>query len=95
MTIDEARIHVYNREGGRCENCDVRVPWFSAQLAHRIPQSRAMLRKYGRAVIHHPLNLALACSLECNDGLSISNHPEAERLLVIRIKAELGRPLCS
>lgn len=43
------------------------------QLAHRIPQRKHLLAKYGEAIIHHPMNMASTCSLECNASVSIAN----------------------
>lgn len=88
MTPEDTRLLVYRRDRGRCSHCGKPVPW-PGQLAHRISQSKAMLRKYGKEVIHHPLNLKLVCSLHCNDLVSISNHPVAEKELVERIRHEL------
>lgn len=84
MTPDDKRILVYRRDKGRCRHCGKPVAW-PGQLAHLIPQSKAMLRRYGKEVIHHPLNLALVCGLACNDAVSISNHLVAENELVKRI----------
>lgn len=89
MTIDETRRYVFTRDQGLCVNCGRNIAYGQPQLAHLIPQSKAMLRKYGASVIHHPLNLAAACSLECNSALSISNHPVAERELVERIRKSI------
>lgn len=91
MTQDAARTAVYTLARGKCWVCRKPVPW-PGQLAHRIPQSRAMLRRYGVAVIHHPINLRLVCGLACNDAVSISNHPVQERELVRRIEYEIRRP---
>ena len=88
MTPDEVRMLVYRRAGGRCHVCKTRVPW-PGQLAHKIPQSKVMMKKYGRAVIHHPLNMELVCGLYCNDRVSISNHPVAIAELVTKIRREL------
>jgi len=71
---------------GRCGVCK-QAPII--QLAHRIPQSKAMIRKYGKAVIHHRRNLVGVCCLACNDKASISNHPVAIAKLVAAITDEL------
>jgi hypothetical protein len=59
------------------------------QWAHRIPQTKRNIRVYGEQVIHHRLNLAPACSLECNSAASISNHPEEQRELLAMIYEDL------
>ena len=54
------------------------------QLAHRIPKAKSYLKKYGKEVIHHKLNLATVCSLKCNDAVLLDpkTHPiEAQELI--------------
>jgi hypothetical protein len=63
------------------------------QLAHKIPQSRPMIRKYGKEVIHHRDNVVGVCCLECNDAVSISNHPVLIERLAVEIQRELGKPV--
>jgi hypothetical protein len=90
LLIEDTKAYVYARDRGRCRNCGKPVPW-PGQSAHCIPQSRAMLKKYGARVIHHPLNQKLVCGLACNDAVSISNHPVKERELVILIQEDLEK----
>ncbi len=86
MTIEEMKRYVFARDGYKCVVCGMPVNIYgTAQLAHRIPQTRANLRKYGAAVIHHPLNLASTCSLFCNSKVDIRNHPKAIQALVEEI----------
>lgn len=92
MISRETRLAVCERDLWMCVECD--KPFgngYGFQLAHCIPRSKAMLRKYGAAVINHPMNLRLTCSLSCNDAQSISNHPITEALLVAMIRANLAR----
>jgi hypothetical protein len=88
MDPEATRAKVYEDAHGQCRVCGKSVPW-PGQLAHRIPQSRDMLKKYGARVIHNRLNLALVCGLGCNDRMSISNHPIVERDLVSSICREM------
>lgn len=54
----------------------------SVQLAHRIPQTKAMLKKYGKAIIHHRKNLVPVCGLTCNSAVNIQHKPiEIEKLV--------------
>jgi 5-methylcytosine-specific restriction endonuclease McrA len=91
LTIEETRSYVFTRDQGLCVNCGRPIYLGQPQVAHLIPQRKSMVRRYGTAVIHHPLNLAAVCSLECNDGVSLSNHPVAERELVERIRKALSK----
>jgi len=87
----ETRTRVFARSRGRCEVCgQAIVPW-SFQLAHRIPQRKHFLKKYGEEVIHHEKNLAAVCSLKCNDAVSIAQRPKDIEALVEEI---LGGELC-
>lgn len=67
----------------RCPVCGELM--MTSQIAHRIPQTKANLRRYGEAVIHHEYNLERVCGLGCNDAVSISNHPLAKSALLVRI----------
>lgn len=76
------------REHPICQVCGKRP---STQCAHRIPKDKPNLRKYGKRIVHHRLNILAVCSLACNDAVSISNHPEEIKALVERIRGELDR----
>ena len=67
--IEETRRAVRARDGKMCFVCDRRAGW---QLAHRIPQSELCIAKYGEAVVHHPANMRLVCSLACNKKVEVS-----------------------
>ena len=79
--MNETRIIVFNRSGGFCEVCGKPID-YAYQMAHRIPQRKHFVKKYGKAVIHHPLNFRATCGLRCNNAVSIGNHPlEIERIV--------------
>lgn len=87
--MDEAeamdlRLRICQRQGFECV-CGAMVYPMQCQLAHRIPQRKNMMARYGAAVIHHEKNLVAVCSLRCNDSVSISNHP----LLIEELVAEI------
>lgn len=59
--------------GGVCEVCGkVLTTW---QGAHRIANTKINRKKWGDFVIDHPLNIAIVCSLPCNDKCNIGNNP--------------------
>lgn len=72
------------RSGGRCEVCGELLGG-KAQGAHRIANTEANRRKWGAWIIDHPLNIAMVCSLKCNDSCNIGNNPGACLDLVGRI----------
>lgn len=52
-----------------------------AQLAHRIPQRKWCISRWGLEVVHHRDNMVLVCGLECNAAVQIDpNSKEAEEL---------------
>jgi len=63
------------------------VSYTKSQLAHRIPQTKANLKKYGKKIIHNQKNLTLTCCLECDAAVSISNNPGAIKKLIGRIES--------
>lgn len=89
MDYIKVRTKVFNRSGGFCEVCGEPISFDDYQLAHRIPQRKYNLAKYGKRVIHHPLNLVATCSLRCNTAVSLNTHTEEVRLLVESIEERL------
>lgn len=73
-----------------CPVCGRHYESQAGQLAHRIPQTKGHLKRYGTEVIHHELNLLEVCSLECNDAVSISNHPRKCARLLANIYLDLA-----
>lgn len=67
--IRQSWEQVTERDGHVCFVCGEHV---GNQLAHRIPQSKLAIKRYGQALIHHPLNMRWVCSLECNKRVEIS-----------------------
>lgn len=93
MTTDVLATHsaLYRAQGGRCAYCGTWLRPYEGELAHRIPQRKHMIRKYGAAVIHHPDNLAIVCrgSARCNSAMSIGGHPMEIDALVRSIRERM------
>ncbi|MCF7949880.1 MAG: HNH endonuclease [Spirochaetia bacterium] len=70
--ISETKEEVFNRDGWTCQVCGRNVNQSTGQLAHLIPQSKAMLNKYGKQIIHHPDNMLTTCSLRCNNAVQLN-----------------------
>lgn len=85
------KIALHKRQGGLCAACRKPIGLYESEIAHRIPQKKHLLKKYGKAVIHHLDNLALVClrSDRCNSGMDIRNHPMLIDELVGEIRAKL------
>lgn len=88
--LAQTRYLVWNRAGGHCEVCGELLHWNSFQMAHRIPQRKWLVKKYGKAVIHHPDNLAATCSLRCNNAVSIAGSPVEVEALAESIEEKLN-----
>lgn len=58
-----------------CEVCGKNLTYANMQGAHRIANTKANRKKWGDFVINHPLNIAIVCSLPCNDKCNIGNNP--------------------
>ena len=84
--IDELKREMISAEP-YCRVCGL-AP--SIQLAHRIPKSKAMLRKYGNRIIHHRKNLVPVCGLKCNAACSIQGRPLEIEKLVKEIREDLN-----
>ena len=88
FVYQENRIRLMVERGCKCEVCGKPLHLGNLQLAHRIPKSKGYLKKYGKEVIHHPLNLATVCSLKCNGAvlLDLTTPPIEARELIRRIE---------
>ena len=89
LEYEETRILVFNMAGGKCEVCGAPLEYTTFQLAHRIPQRKHFVKKYGKEVIHHEFNLAATCGLKCNNAVSIGGKPTAVESLATSIREEI------
>lgn len=75
---------------GRCVVCGKALEYNNMQGAHRIADTKANRRKWGSFIIDHPLNVAMVCSLTCNDACNIGYRPyECLRLAFAILSAEM------
>ncbi len=89
IEVSEAKLRALRTNGNRCEVCGIDIGPHNTQLAHRIPQSNANLKKYGPEIVHHRFNLAATCSLECNGKVIV--HGLEEERLVARIRDDIDQ----
>lgn len=61
--------------GGVCEVCGKHLTTSTWQGAHRIANTKANRAKWGDFIIDHPLNIAIVCSLGCNQVCNIGQDP--------------------
>jgi len=90
LDIAELKLAKCHEQGYECPVCHKYVDVETGELAHKIPQNKWCLAKWGPKVLHHPLNMDLVHH-ECNDAVSISNHPLAMDRLARLIQVALDR----
>lgn len=79
---EQRRTALY-RSGGVCEVCGKVLTVM--QGAHRIANTKSNRAKFGSLVIDHPLNIAIVCSLKCNDACNIGYNPRKSLELAQKI----------
>lgn len=92
--IRETRQAVAIRAKYMCEVCTKQLWLEQGELAHRIPQRRHLVAKYGVGVIHHTDNLRWTHRGNCNDAVSIGGKPvaceELAKEIQLRILEDAG-----
>lgn len=76
-TQEKQRAIAMATSGGVCQVCGLPLIQGKPQMAHRIADTKANRAKWGNWVIDHYLNVAMTCSLKCNDACNIGNNPGA------------------
>ena len=71
--------------GGVCEVCGRTLTPSTWQGAHRIANTKPNRARWGNWVIDHPLNIAIVCSLKCNQICNIGYNEGTCLKLVQRI----------
>lgn len=74
---EEQRRYALAVSGGVCEVCGKPLTDSTWQGAHRIANTKANRAKFGDLVMDHQLNIAIVCSLKCNDSCNIGYNPGA------------------
>ncbi len=89
MNQYDKRQEIFAKAMYLCEVCGRHLSKGQPQLAHRINQSKMNIKKYGKEIIHSPLNLAPTCSLKCNAKVSLYGKTQSISDLVEKIKSVL------
>ena len=77
----EERLAIYYRDRGICQACGEPVDINEFQVAHKIAQTIANYKRWGRAVIDLPLNKATTHPGPCNDRMNCGMNPvECEKI---------------
>jgi hypothetical protein len=67
------------------------VPFADFELAHRIPEAKWAIRKWGWAVIDHDKNKGITHRGPCNDAQNIQNDPLECEELAAEINKDLSK----
>ena len=90
--MQEQRQEIFKRDNYACQACGGSIYRLGTpQLAHRISQGVANVKRYGKEVIHHELNMASVCCLKCNDAMNIGFSTKQADALAEKIKQEIGK----
>ena len=90
--VIQTKLRLLNQRGSRCEVCGKQLTLDTCQLAHRIPKTKYNLKTYGAKVIHHDLNLAVVCSLQCNSAVlcNIATNPVEAGWIIKKIREAIA-----
>jgi len=91
LAIAEMKVELSYQQQGKCAACGEPVAVQEAELAHKIPQRKYLLKMYGPEVIHHRLNVCLTHHGACNDKMSIGGNPVAMDKLANEIREERSK----
>jgi hypothetical protein len=88
----EERLKIFIQSGWTCYVCKGYLNAYgTAQLGHKIPQTKYNLRKYGKEILHHRLNMEPVCCLDHNSKVAIGKSMEREiSELVEKIKKAIA-----
>lgn len=89
--LDERKLF-YVRSGGCCATCRELVFFEDMELAHKIANTKANIKRYGKEVIDHPFNRAVTHSGKCNDAQNIGFKTVAADTLASDIKTDIATP---
>lgn len=93
VKLEDQRRRLFVEQFGRCADptcCRQYRSSADMEMAHRISESKANIKKYGFERIDHPLNKGMVCrerwaGHDCNAALLIDNHPAKIEALLERI----------
>lgn len=86
MNIEDTKRYCLVRDNYRCQRCGAPA----VHLAHKIAQTKANIKKFGKEVIHHPLNLVSVCTNSgCNDWFNIGFKTIEAHSLARRIEQKI------
>jgi hypothetical protein len=91
VEAQEEREAIYLRDRGICLACRKPVAFVDFEVAHRVADTKSNRRRYGDAVVDHPLNKATTHRGACNDAMNCGFRPAECEAIVRAIEAQDGR----
>lgn len=90
LEANEEKERRHRKASGRCFHCGKEITLSESELAHKIPAHKKYIKKYGREIIYHELNMDLTCH-DCNhlSLLDPATHPVECAELVRKIREAL------
>ena len=86
------RAEALASSGGVCEICGKPLADGQPQGAHRIADTKTNRFLWGARILNHPLNMAMTCSLGCNQAANIGmSEGDCWRLVKKIVEKELRR----
>ena len=79
----------YTDQNGKCWFCMLPMHFEHCELAHRVPQRKWVLAKWGPAVVHHRRNMALTHPGSCNAMAQMDPESRQAFLLMEDIRKEI------
>ena len=91
LEANELKEKMHAEAKGKCFYCGKDISLYESQLAHVLPKHKKYIKKYGRSVIFHPMNMIISCP-GCNYKalLDPASHPVEAAELVKKIHEDIG-----
>ena len=84
------RVLIIREQHGVCGVCGKLFTDFNPpEIAHRIPKHKKWLKKYGKEIIHHRLNLVATCK-NCNSSVLVNPATLPGKALIAEIRQAIS-----
>lgn len=95
MTVEKQREELFRQQGGVCAHCGrVYLRHQDMALAHKVANTKANIKKYGKDRVGYIRNKALVCrelhgGVDCNAAMNIGNKPATSEILMEAIRSDM------
>lgn len=92
--LQQQRERIFEAQAGRCATCGrIHRDSSTMQLAHKVADTKANRKRWGKANIDHDWNKAMVCSemlggVSCNDAQNMAGRPVSADRLMAAIQRE-------